>query len=275
MTPVLRHQAGELEWSATQHANTGKTARYRGSATACARLEMWAPSTQSRPASRNWPPAPAIARQKLVGFIRPLATSLIERKPIRSRATPCIQERLDHSPTGLDPIRPLEQDRVPDHAIIDQRLVAGARCGVKIILVFKCHADARNRDHRTRHLGAELQTDALVGLNADDQEILRQPVNRRVAKHGERSLLELDRHFSSLRLERLSSAEIEWNTRPAPIVDHELECDVGFGCAVWGHIGRSTVILDFVVSHPRRQILRAHRVSQRIRLARYMHLPSM
>src|SRR5262245_28273625 len=108
--------------------------RYR-----CARLEMWAPSTQSRPCSRNWPPAPAIARQKLVGFIRPLATRLIERKPIRSCATPCIQERLDHSPTGLDPIRPLEQDRVPDHAIIDQRLVAGARCGVKIILVFKCH----------------------------------------------------------------------------------------------------------------------------------------
>src|SRR5262249_11697310 len=71
------------------------------------------------PCSRNWPPAPAIARQKLVGFIRPLATSLIERKPIRPCATPCIQERLDHSPTGLDPIRPLEQDRVPDHAIID------------------------------------------------------------------------------------------------------------------------------------------------------------
>src|SRR5262245_36739729 len=45
-----------------------------------------------------------------------------------------------------------------------------SRCsvGVKIILVFKCHADARNRDHRTRHLGAELQTNALVGLNADD-----------------------------------------------------------------------------------------------------------
>src|SRR5262245_43439731 len=42
----------------------------------------------SRPCSRNWPPAPAIARQKLVGFLRPLATSLIERKPIRSCATP-------------------------------------------------------------------------------------------------------------------------------------------------------------------------------------------
>src|SRR6516164_4922240 len=62
------------------------------------------------PWSCNWPPAPAIARQKLVGFLRPLATSLIERKPIRSCATPCIQERLDHSPTGLDLIRPLKQD---------------------------------------------------------------------------------------------------------------------------------------------------------------------
>src|SRR5262249_32623221 len=67
------------------------------------------------------------------------------------------------------PHPPGEQDRGPDHAIIDQRLVAGAWYGVKIILVFD--ADARNRDHRTRHLGAELQTDALVGLNADDQEI--------------------------------------------------------------------------------------------------------
>src|SRR6516225_1135189 len=124
----------------------------------------------------------------------------------------------------------------------------------------------RYQPHRAQahsHLGAELQTDALVGLNADDQEILRQPVDRRVAKHGERSLLELDRHFSSLRLERLSSAEIERNTRPTPIVDHELERDVGFGCAVWGHIGRSTIILDFVVPDPRRHVLRAHRVSKR------------
>src|SRR5262245_13560130 len=84
------------------------------------------------PCSPNWSPVPAVARQKLIGFLRPLATSRIERKPIRSHATPCIEERLHHSPTGLDPIRPLEQDRVPDHAIIDQRLVAGARCGVKI-----------------------------------------------------------------------------------------------------------------------------------------------
>src|SRR5262249_52850907 len=175
------------------------------SATDCASARHVDHFDASPPASRNWPPAPAIASQKLVGFMRPLATSLIKRKPIRSCATPYIEERLDHSPTGLDLVCPLEQDRVPDHAIIDQRLVAGARCGVKIILVFKCHADARNRDHRTRHLGAELQTDALVGLNADDQEILRQPVDRRVAKHGERSLLELDRHFSSLGLERLSS----------------------------------------------------------------------
>ena len=54
-----------------------------------------------RTPARNWPPAPAIARQKLVGW--PLATSLTERKPIRSCATPCIEERLDHSPTGVDP----------------------------------------------------------------------------------------------------------------------------------------------------------------------------
>src|SRR5262249_52800584 len=74
------------------------------------------PLRRITPCSRNWPPAPAIAREKLVGFLRPLATSRIERKPIRSCATPCIQERLDHSPTGLDPIRPLKQDRVPDHA---------------------------------------------------------------------------------------------------------------------------------------------------------------
>src|SRR5262249_37280529 len=158
-----------------------------------------------------------IARQKLVGFIRPLATSLIERKPIRSGAPPCIEERLDHSPTGLDPIRPLEQDRVPDHAIIDQRLEAGARLDVKISLGLKCQADARNRNHLPWQLAAELQSDALAGVKAADQEFLCEPIDRRVAKHGERSLLELDRHFSSLRLERLSSAEIEWNTRPTPI----------------------------------------------------------
>ena len=61
------------------------------------------PLRRITPCSRNWPPVPAIARQKLVGFMRPLATSLIKRKPVRSCATPCIEERLDHSPTGVDP----------------------------------------------------------------------------------------------------------------------------------------------------------------------------
>src|SRR5262245_2426370 len=127
----------------------------------------------SHPSSGNWPPAPAIAHKKLIGFLRPVATSLIERKPVRSYATPCIEERLDHLPTGLDPIRPLNQDRVPDHAIIDQRLVAGTRCGVEIVLVLERHADTRNRDTRTPNLGVQLQTDALVRLNADHQKILR------------------------------------------------------------------------------------------------------
>jgi hypothetical protein len=62
---------------------------------------------------------------------------------------------LSFSPTGLDPIRPLEQDRVPDHAIIDQRLVAGAWCGVKIILVFKCSRAMAGAGGQLREQGRE------------------------------------------------------------------------------------------------------------------------
>src|SRR5215217_4287574 len=73
--------------------------------------------------SGNRPPAPAVACQKLIGFLRPLAAGPVDRQPVRSRIAPGIKERLDRTPSGFDTIGALKQDRVADHAIVDQCLI--------------------------------------------------------------------------------------------------------------------------------------------------------
>src|ERR1700730_15814925 len=115
--------------------------------------------------SGNRSPAPAVPSQQPIGLRRTLATGLIDREPARSYVAPGVEERLHDPPPRLDPIRPLEQDRVANHAVVDEGLVAYARRSVEIVLVLERHADARNRDNRARHLRIELQTDALIRLS--------------------------------------------------------------------------------------------------------------
>ena len=73
-------------------------------------------------------PAPAVARQQLVGFARARASGR-HRSAVRRVAIlrPGIEDRLHHPPSGLDVVGALEQRRVADHAVVDQRLVAGVR----------------------------------------------------------------------------------------------------------------------------------------------------
>ena len=106
-----------------------------------------------------------------------------------------------------------------------------------------------------------------VGSIADDQEILRQPVHRRVAEHRERRLLELDRDLGALDAERLAGAQVERHAGPAPVVDGQLQRGIGLGGAAGLDVLGLAIVLDLGVADLAGAILPAHRILQRLRFA--------
>ena len=97
-----------------------------------------------------------------------------------------------------------------------------------------------------------------------DEEVLRQPIDGSVAEHGEGCLLELDRHFGRLRLQRLAGAQVERHACPPPVVDHELERDIGLRGAVRVDVRGLAIILDRVVGDVTGPILPAHGIAERV-----------
>src|SRR3974390_3443063 len=103
------------------------------------------------PTSFQRTPAPALARKQLVSFGGAVIACRVGRKAGCAGVVPGIDEWLHHAPARLDAVGALKQDRVSDHAVVDQRLVAGARRGVEIVLVFEGHADTGDGGGRARH----------------------------------------------------------------------------------------------------------------------------
>src|SRR6266700_2931410 len=178
------------------------------------------------------PPAAAVAFQQFLRSLRTLASGLIVLEPGRARLPPGIEERLNRLPAGFHAVGALKQDVVADHAVIEQRLVAGRGLGLEIILVAKLHFDAAGGDRRPRHLGVELQRDAFGGLDADHEIVLSQLLDGRAGEHRKGRLAELDRHFRALEAKRLAGAQIEGDAGPAPIVDGQFQRGVGLGGTV-------------------------------------------
>src|SRR6195952_5125331 len=172
--------------------------------------------------------APVAAEQFLRAW-RTFAAGLINLQSLGARLLPGVEERLHRPPAGLDAVGALKQDIVADHAVVDQGLIAGARLGLEVVLVAEFHFDAAGRDRGTRNLGIELQRDAFVRLDADHQMIFGERLDGCASEHPERRFLELDRDFGALDAERLAGAQVEGNAGPTPVVDLQLEGDVGLG----------------------------------------------
>src|SRR5579863_1275799 len=86
-------------------------------------------------ALRDRPPAAAVAGKKVVGFLRAIAAGAIGWEIFCWRIAPGVDERLNRAPACLDAVGAGKQDGVADHAVVDQRFVAGRRRNVEIILV--------------------------------------------------------------------------------------------------------------------------------------------
>src|SRR5260370_22471848 len=89
--------------------------------------------------SRDRPPLPPAAPQQIVRSLRTGATHGIYFERDGLVVLPQIEDRLHHLPTGFHPVRPVEQHRVADHAVVDEGLIAGGRLGVEVILIGEIH----------------------------------------------------------------------------------------------------------------------------------------
>src|SRR5262245_52096599 len=101
---------------------------------------------------RQRPPRAAVLHDQQLGLRRPGGAGLVEREPLGAGISPSVEEGLHDAPARLDTIGPLKQDRVPDHAIVDERLVADGRRRCEIILVAERHTHPTDTDRRAWHL---------------------------------------------------------------------------------------------------------------------------
>ena len=108
---------------------------------------------------------------KRVRFLRaPGAGGVVGERPRRQRL-PDVEDGVHHVPPVLHAVRPLEERRVAAHAVVEERLVAGAGRGPEVVRVVEVHLDLARPDHGPGDLGLEAEGDPLVGLHVEDEDV--------------------------------------------------------------------------------------------------------
>ena len=153
-------------------------------------------AVSASPSRSELPPASAIAPQQFKRARRALAARGIEFQSFGAHSSPGIKERLNRPPSGFHAFGALKKNVVAYHAIVDQGLIAGCGLGLEVVLVKKLHLYAVDPDQRPRDLGVEAQRDPFCRLDADDEIVLSQLLDRGASKHRERGLAEFDRYFA-------------------------------------------------------------------------------
>ena len=104
--------------------------------------------------------------KELVGRRGAAAPGGIIGKIRRWIVRPGVEDRLHRLPTGFHGVGALKQRRVANHAVIEQRFVAGIGRDFEIVLVGEIHADVAEPHDRARALGGEFQCDSLIRLES-------------------------------------------------------------------------------------------------------------
>src|SRR5581483_7268631 len=94
-----------------------------------------------------------------------------QRVACRRALAPAVEDGRAEAPGLVDLVDAGEEGGVAEHAVEQQPLVRLRRLGEEGAAVEEVHADAADAQRLARHLGAEAQGDALVGLDAQHQEV--------------------------------------------------------------------------------------------------------
>src|SRR5436309_11065802 len=104
---------------------------------------------------RRLQPVAPIALDQLVGRARSPRAGLVVRKIARRMGLPRLQDRRGDLPGGVDHVGAMEEGRIADHTVIDQRLVAGAGTIPLQVAVSEHHFHLSRADSRAWTLGPD------------------------------------------------------------------------------------------------------------------------
>src|SRR3954462_6233534 len=131
-------------------------------------------------------PLTAVFCEKAVRFGWAPGAGGVVWKVARRGGAPDVEDWSDNAPGGFDHIGTLEQGRVADHAIVKQTLVAGRDLVAEIIVVVKVHIDRPDIDERAGNLCTEMEGNAFVRLDVDDDAICPEAFDAGLTKQDER-----------------------------------------------------------------------------------------
>ena len=80
-----------------------------------------------------------------------------------------MKDRVDQSPTCLQSITTSILSRIAQHGIEQQTLIGIGQIVLRKRIIAEIHTDLLHRETGSRHLQTELQRDALIRLDTDNQ----------------------------------------------------------------------------------------------------------
>src|SRR5205085_6875567 len=219
------------------------------------KARFWCSCLQCRqPESfRNLPPVAVIAGHDLVSFFGSPGTGCIVGKIARRQRPPDVENRINDGPSRLHHICALEESLVAHDAIIEKDFVSGIRSGAEVVAVIEIHLHGANAHLCSRHLSAKAHGDAFIGSNVNHKLVGFELAYRSIAEKHEWSALELDCYLSMTRSHTLAGAQVEWHTRPAPVINHYFYRDKSFRPGVRWNAGlraicRNVLSIDLTFS---------------------------
>src|ERR1700675_1567249 len=198
-------------------------------------------------------PTAAIAFHQFVGLSRAPGSSGIVGEITRRQRLPHVEHGIDNAPTGFDHVGALEQRGVADHAVMQQAFVASRRSDPEIVSIGEVHIHFAELHRGSGSLGGEAQRDAFFRLDVQHQLVGHHVFHLSFAEQHEGRAPELNYDMGMASGQPLAGAQIEGNSRPAPVVDEEPHGDESFGArvrrhALFGAVSRHALIVHGSVS---------------------------
>ena len=175
-------------------------------------------------------PLVTVLGEELVGFFgAPGAGGVFAHGRWGVGFVPCGLDFVDELPGVFDFVTTGEEGGVAGHGIEEEALV-GFRAGfAEAGGVAKIHFHRLHGEGLAGLFAEDAEGHAFVGLNADDEGVLA-VVDEFAGGEGDLGwAFEVDGDFGGFFGELFADANVEGDALPAPGVDEETECDVGFG----------------------------------------------
>src|SRR5215510_7849423 len=207
-------------------------------------------------------PSATVAGQQLVRRGGTIATRHIVRKIPRWIVGPGVEDRLYRAPPRLDVVGALEQRRISDHAVIEQRFVSRVARDLEISPVGEIHADGAQTHRRAGTLGCEIEGDAFVGLDAKDHPVGIHPLHLGVAEQRVWRLMKTDGNLGPPALQIFAGAQVERNASPTPVVDLQFAGEERLGVRIAGDVRLLAICLHWPAKNGAGVVLATHGVLQ-------------